>query len=187
MAKRGNASPIEFKRAVTDYDVAKANLILAEEEQDVNRLEVARIEAQIAKSRLKSPCDGIIVEVFKEAGESTQISDSRLLQIVQLSVLRIDFPVSIPEASKYKAGDRVDVSLPEISQEAVAIVEVVSPVLDAESGTVKISCTIDNADGKFRSGMRCFLPVEGDGDTVESEFDVDFDSLDADDIIEGQN
>lgn len=186
MSQRGNASPIEFKRAVTDYDVAKANLILAEEEQDINRLEVARIEAQIDKSRLRSPCDGIIVEVFKEAGESTQISDSRLLQIVQLSVLRVDFPVSIAEASKYKAGDRIDVSLPEISKEAIAVVEVVSPVLDAESGTVKISCVIDNAQGKFRSGMSCQLPVEGEGSSGD-DFNVDFDSLDADDIIDGQN
>ncbi len=186
MSQRGNASPIEFKRAVTDYDVAKANLILAEEEQDINRLEVARIEAQIDKSRLRSPCDGVIVEVFKEAGESTQISDSRLLQIVQLSVLRVDFPVSIAEASKYKAGDRIDVSLPEISREAIAVVEVVSPVLDAESGTVKISCVIDNAKGKFRSGMSCQLPVEGEGSSSD-DFNVDFDSLDADDIIDGQN
>ena len=182
MSERGNASPIEFKRAVTDYDVAKANLILAEEERDVNLLEVRRIEAQIEKARLRSPCDGVIVDVFKEAGESTQVSDSRLLQLVQLSVLRVEFPVSVSEAAKYSAGDRIDVMLPDTSQSAQAFVEVVSPVLDANSGTVKISCIIENADRSFRSGMRCLMPVEG-GDEPSSDFDdeFDFESLSDDD------
>ncbi len=175
---RGHASPIELKRAEADLAVAKANLVLATEEHDLATLECRRIEAQIDKQHLRSPIDGVVVEVHKEVGEATQISDSRMFRLVQLNQLRVKFPVSVHQASQFSNGDRIEVSFPETSSRAFAIVELVSPLLDAGSGTVTVSCVVDNSKGQVRCGMRCLLEIEGEIDDEDEQDDKyqDFDT-----------
>ena len=167
---RGHVSINELQRAETDLDVAMANYVLAEEERDLSQLECKRIQAQIEQRQLRSPFDGVVVEVFREVGEATQISEARMMTMVQLDKLRVKFPVSVDDAAKIVAGEMVEVELPEIKEKIKVEVELVSPVLDAKSGTVQISCVIDNHDGKIRSGMRCLLPVEGES-RYEAELD----------------
>ncbi len=33
----------------------------------------------------------------------------------------------------------------------------ISPITEAESGTVRVKCLIDNAAGHYRAGLRCVL------------------------------
>ncbi len=172
LSGRGHASVNELQRAETDFDVAMANLVLAEEEKELSQLECLRIEAQIEQRQLRSPFNGVVVEVFREAGEATQISDSRMMTLVELDKLRVKFPVSVNEAGKVVAGDSIEVELPEIEAKINAKVELVSPVLDAKSGTVQITCILENQDGRIRSGMRCLMPVEGE--TTRFDSDLDF-------------
>jgi RND family efflux transporter MFP subunit len=173
---RGHASHVEVDRAEADLDVARAQVKLANEERELARLECARIEAQIEQRRLRSPIDGVVVEVFREVGESTQISDPRLLTLVQLHPLRVKFPVSVVQSADFQTGDVVTLQLPEFETVGQATVEVVAPVLDAKSGTVQVTCVIDNEDGTFRSGMRCLLEVQGEGQLTIDDEDSAFES-----------
>jgi membrane fusion protein (multidrug efflux system) len=176
LQQRGHASPAELDRAQADREVAEAQVKLANEERELARLECDRIEAQIEQRRLRSPIDGVVVEVFREVGESTQISDPRLLTLVQLNPLRVKFPVSIDQSANFHKGDFVVLELPEFGADADATVEVVAPVLDAKSGTVQITCVIDNQNGTYRSGMRCLLEVDGKKRRMVDEADSDFES-----------
>ena len=179
LAERGHASPAEINRAEADLAVATAQVKLAEEERELAELECHRIQAQIEERRLRSPIDGVVVEVFREVGESTQISEPRLLTLVQLNPLRVKFPVSVEQSKSFEQGNFVTIQLPEFRTVVEAEVEVVAPVFDAKSGTVQITCLIQNADGQYRSGMRCLMEVEGDapqisGDEFADEFESDF-------------
>ncbi len=179
LQRRGHASPAEIDRAQADLSVAEAQIILANEDRELARLECDRIQAQIEQRRLRSPIDGVVVEVFHEVGESIVFSDPRMMTLVQLHPLRVKFPVSVVQAKDFAANNHVTVELPEFKATVKARVEVVAPVVDARSGTVQITCLIDNEEGTYRSGMRCLLqvagepvpPSEDDGiDDFESEF-----------------
>ncbi|MEM8680539.1 MAG: efflux RND transporter periplasmic adaptor subunit [Planctomycetota bacterium] len=161
---RGHASPLEVERAVADAAIAAAQVRLAQEDRELAALECNRIQAQIERRRFRSPIDGVVTEVIREVGESVQISDPKLMTIVQLDPLRVKFPVLAGRSGQYAVGDRVTVGLPELSQAVDATVEMIAPVVDPKSGTVDVTCIIANDDGRLRSGMRCEL-----GDDLDTQ------------------
>jgi RND family efflux transporter MFP subunit len=156
---QGHASAAEIERAEADLAVAEAQVVLANEERELAALECARIEAQIERRRFRSPIDGVVVEVFRDVGEAAEISDPRLLTLVQLNPLRVKFPVTVLQSAGLSAGDTIRVELPEFATATDAHVEIVAPVLDAKSGTVQVTCVINNDQGQYRSGMRCLLQL----------------------------
>jgi hypothetical protein len=50
--------------------------------------------------------------------------------------------------------------LPESEQNAVGEVEFVSPVSEAESGTVRVKVLLKNPQGKYRCGVRCVIDLD---------------------------
>lgn len=177
LRQQGHASPAEIDRAEADAAIADAQVKLSLEERELARLECEHIRAQIEQRRLRSPINGVVVEVFREAGESIFFSDPRVMTLVQLHPLRVKFPVSIIQSQNFRVGDRVPIQLPEFRVTVDAEVELISPVLDAKSGTVLVTCLIDNQDGKYRSGMRCLLKVANE---VAGAFTNDAEGLEVD-------
>ncbi len=157
----GHASSAEMRRAATDLRVARANHQLALEEQTLAELERDRILAQIEARRLRSPIDGVVTSIYREVGESTSVGEMQMLTLVQLEKLRVKLPVSANFAATLKVGALLELRIPELSRTVAAEVEVVSPVLDANSGTVQVTCVIDNAHGDVQSGVRCLVNAAG--------------------------
>jgi RND family efflux transporter MFP subunit len=155
----GHLSVSEMERAEADLAVARARLVAAEEEQRIAALECKKIEAQIQRRRIRSPIDGVIVKVRKEQGEALMLSDPTILTLAELDQLRIRFSMTYAQASQFRVGQTVRVSLPETGQRAEARVEVIAPVSDAKSGTVPVTLVLNNHDGRYRSGLRCVLEV----------------------------
>ena len=83
-----------------------------------------------------------------------------MLTIVQCDRLKIVFPVPAAEAHRFSVGKKVTVNFPEDVEPAEGLVEVVSQVTDPESGTVRVKVVLDNSQGRYRSGMACFLTME---------------------------
>ena len=156
---RGHATQRELERAETDFRIAQARVVMAEEELRLHQLEMKRIETQIARRQIRSPIDGVVSEVFKEVGEAFVSNDPRVATIVQLDQLRARFSVSPRTAAGLRPGQKVKLYLPETEQQAVGIVETISPVMDAESGTVQVVVVIDNGEEQLRSGARCLFRV----------------------------
>lgn len=159
LRERGHATQAEIDRAEMDLAVSEAGLVRAQEEQTLSKLEVRRIEAEIQQRYVRSPIDGVVIEVHKHTGEATQISDPRVVTLVQLDPLRVKFSMSVQSAVNLAVGDVLPVKVADLGGGADVRVETVSPVLDASSGTVKVTCVLDNAAGELRSGMRCLLSV----------------------------
>jgi len=161
---RGHATQRELERAQTDLQIAQAQVLMAQEELRLHQLEMKRIETQIARRQFRSPIDGVISEVFKEEGEAFVANDPRVVTIVQLEKLRARFSASPAGVSGLTVGQPVSLVLPESNQQIEGIVEIISPVMDAGSGTVQVVVMIDNRREQIRSGARCLLPLDSAAD-----------------------
>jgi RND family efflux transporter MFP subunit len=159
LLRQGHATEGELERAQTDLAVAKANLVLAEEERRLAALECKRIETQIERRHVRSPIDGVVTQIHREIGEAVLINDPRLVTLVQLNPLRVKFSLSVQQAGQIAEKQVLGLLLTDLDQPLEGTVEVISPVLDAKSGTVQVTCVIDNRNNQYRSGMRCVLKL----------------------------
>jgi multidrug efflux pump subunit AcrA (membrane-fusion protein) len=78
---------------------------------------------------------------------------------MQLDPLRITFSVPNSHAQSLRLGQSVALALPESKRRAIGQVEFVSPVTDAESGTVRVKVLLKNSEGQYRSGVRCEIEL----------------------------
>ena len=159
LRQKGHASEAEVERAEADLAVAEANLMNAQEEKELYELECERIESQITRRRIVSPIAGVVTEVHREVGESVALNDPKLLTLVQLSPLRAKFSLTMSQARSLVAGQKTSLNLPEAEAMVESQIEVISPILDARSGTVQVTLVMDNSRGDLRSGMRCVWEV----------------------------
>lgn len=159
LRERGHATQREHSRALADVDIAKGRLTLAKEEKRLNELDCRRIQAQIARRRVSSPAQGIIADVHREVGEAVLITDPTIVTLVQLEKLRVRFSV-VPElAQSLYVNQSVQVILSK-KERVDAVLERIAAVVDAKSGTLEVHVVIDNAQGKYRSGVRCTMEIE---------------------------
>ena len=170
LRERGNATQREIERAVADVKVAEGRVLMAHDELTLQRLECRRIEAQIKRRQIYSPIDGVVSEVYREVGESFMANDPRVMTIVELNRLRAKFAVEPGQAQRLSVGQQV--SLEQNGGKTVddAIVETISPVMDAKSATVEVTVAIDNADELISSGTRCWLLIPNRSDRGVTAF-----------------
>lgn len=148
-------SPEEVVRAKTEAEIAKQNIEEIIEGNEQQALETKRIEAQIERRRVRSPIDGVVVDVKRKPGEYVSSADPQLATVVQLDVLRVVFYLPTQRAVSINEGDTAKLLLTETDQAAIGVVEYVAPITDADSGRVRVEVLIQNFESKYRSGVRC--------------------------------
>jgi RND family efflux transporter MFP subunit len=157
----GHARREEYERAVADRDIAAGNVLSAEEQLLLKKLEHDKIVAQIERRNVRAPLDGFVTSLLKQVGEFAAPNDPELLVLVQLDPLLAEFAVAWSQAKQLKVGDEVTVLFDESNQRVRGKVEFVSPLTDAESGTVTVKVRLANPDGRLRSGDHCTLQLSG--------------------------
>ena len=156
----GHARPEEVERARADLAIAKGQLTAAREQQRLKELEYDKIRVQIDRRTIRAPLDGVVTTVLKHVGEFTAPNDPNLLVIVQLDPLYATFDIVSSDAKQLSVGDSVSVTFLDNENDIVGDVEYISPVVDAESGTVAVKVKLPNAHGKLQSGQACKLVVQ---------------------------
>lgn len=154
---RGNASQIELDRSETQLEMASAQLEQAEDEIHLKRLEIERTRQQLEQRKLRSPIHGIVTEVLKDAGEFVSISEPVIAKVVELDSLLAVFPVPQAEAQGMTVGQRIPITVGEQQLYAEAVIEYVSPMTDAQSGTRRVKVRLDNADRQWPCGGICHM------------------------------
>ncbi|MDH3717348.1 MAG: efflux RND transporter periplasmic adaptor subunit [Planctomycetota bacterium] len=152
-----NANVEELEHARSESAVAHAKLKAAETEQRLSALDAARIEAEIRHRQIRSPVDGVVLQLYRKPGEFLSSADPVLVTIANLDTLLVKFYVPTADAEGYAEGQTVDVRMSRNHRMAKAQIQFVSPVTDADSGTVRMDVVIQNNDRQFRSGVRCQL------------------------------
>ena len=157
--ERGHARAEEVARARADVAIAQGSLLAAAEQLQLKKLEYEKILVQLNRRTIRSPLTGTINQVFKEEGEFVAPGDPTIVSIVQLHPLTATFLMSRKQADMLKEEQSVTVTFVDKESSAEGKVEFISPTIDAESGTVRVSVRIDNADGKLQSGERCLMEL----------------------------
>jgi RND family efflux transporter MFP subunit len=160
LRESGHATQDEVDRAVADLRVAEANVRSAAEKQKTDELEFRRIAAMIDRRILKSPIDGVVTRLYKEEADYVGTSVNPVMTLMQLDPLRVTFSIPNAAGQALRPGQSVALMLPESEQNAVGQVEFVSPVSEAESGTVRVKVLLKNPQGKYRCGVRCIIDLD---------------------------
>ena len=154
---RGHATSEEVTTAQSEKEVAAAKVQQAREALRVKELEYMRTQAQVERRLIKSPVDGIVTNVFREPYEFVSYTEPVVMTVVQLDPIVAVFTFYPDEMEELSVGKSVRVNLTSNTEPAQGTVSYISPVLDAESGTVKVKVEIPNPNGKYRSGDKCSL------------------------------
>ena len=150
-----HGSEEELTKARADVDLAKTQVLAAEEKAQVDRLELRRIQCQLERRIVRSTIDGVVTKLYRQPGEFTPPSEPLLATVVRLDQLRVKLHIPTAKAVRLNANSELAIRFPETGDDAVARVDFLSPVTAADSGTVRVECLIANPEGKYRSGVRC--------------------------------
>ena len=175
LRSRKHASSAEVERTAMQVSMARAQVQAVRELLDVKAMEYRRIEAELERRRVRSPIQGIVSEVHKDAGEFVSAAEPTVVRIVQLNPLLVVFSVPQNLASSIVAGDHVPVEFEDLEQSVQGEVEFVSPTADAQSGTVRVKVRVENEHRTLKSGLSCRLAIAGapqDEPEPESSFDL---------------
>ena len=161
----------ELETARADAALADVRVRKVEEDAALAALEVVRIAADLDRRTVRAPFQGTVVAVKKEVGEAVPASDPALLVLARLDTLRAVFHPPASRAARLRKGDAVAVAVPSDRpggpiRRVRAAVDFVSPITDAESGTVRVEALIPNADRRLRAGSRVTLT---DGEPPDDE------------------
>ena len=159
LRNEGHARQEEVDRAASEYTVAAANVRTAKEDQVTRRLEYEKTKTQIDRRTIRSPISGVIMEMHKDVGEFLAPSSPELLTLVQLDQLLANFTLTSNQADNLTLDQTFELFFAGELQ-TTGTVEFISPVTNAESGTVLVKLRIENAQGRFRSGARCKIRLE---------------------------
>lgn len=160
---RGAAQQAEIDRERADLAIAKAKVQAAREIKKIHALEAQQIQAQIARRTLRSPLNGVVTEIHRDAGELVQVSssESAVLTVAKINPLLLILHVSTSAAMQLKVEQNLTVRFPGYSQvsETSGKIILVSPVTDAGSDTVKVKVLLNNDKGDLRSGIKSLVDL----------------------------
>ncbi len=161
LMKSGNARRRELERARTDLAMAQAGLLMAREESQVNALEYRKTLARIEEKKLRSPIRGVVTRVYKQAAELVGGLESQpLMTVVQLDPLKAVFHLAPQKAALLKPGRNITLAVAGNSAPVSGKVKFISPVIDPESGTVRVTLEVPNPRRSLLSGARCTLKTD---------------------------
>jgi RND family efflux transporter MFP subunit len=143
-----------------DVEVAEARVLSANELTELKRLELDKAKIQLARRVIVAPLSGVVTSLRKDAGEFVAPNDPYVMEIVTLDPLLATFSIPSAEAAKLRKGESVSVFLEDAEKVVAGEIDVIAPVTDAESGTVRIKVRIGNPERTYRGGERCTLQLK---------------------------
>ncbi|MEZ6059048.1 MAG: efflux RND transporter periplasmic adaptor subunit [Planctomycetaceae bacterium] len=167
LRERNHASQQEVDRVAGEIAVAEARVQAVREELEIKRLEFERIKAQLGQRQIRTPISGVVVEVFKDQGEFVSPTDPVVARVVQLDPLLVVFSIPVEHRGAVSKGQSVPMQIGTSAAVAEGIVEYVSPAADASSGTVRVKVKLPNPAGKWHSGEKSVLLLDGLQRTTE--------------------
>ena len=136
---------------------AKEELERSRADLRIREAEIRKIQAAIETRTMRSPVNGIVTEIKRDLSEAVSLSSPHVLTVVQIDRLIVNLFLPPFRAEKLTVGGSATLLLGENSGRVPAIVEFISPVTDAASGTVRVKFVTDNTAGKLRSGVTAML------------------------------
>ena len=143
--------------AQAEFRLATEELQRARENQRLAQLEARRAAEVLALRTIRSPVNGVVVEVLRKPGEFGAISfKDPIMKLAEIDPLHVEAILPSSMYGKVKRGQRALV-VPEapIGGRYETTVAIVDPVIDAASGTLGVRLLLPNRKGAIPAGVRC--------------------------------
>ena len=150
-----NARLTEYDRALAKRERAQTKIIQAQIEEA--EAEVALLDAQIARTRLTAPFDGLIIsgDLSRSVGAAVRRGDE-LFQIAPLDSYRVILEVDEREISDVEKGQRGILLVSSIPHEPLSYtIERITPIAEAEEGRnfFRVEARLNVVSERLRPGM----------------------------------
>lgn len=148
--------------AFAELQLASEELRRARENQQLNELEAKRAAEVVAMRTIRSPLNGVVVEVLLKPGEFGAISfKDPIMRLAEINPLHVEVVMPLSAYGKVRPRQRAIV-LPEppVGGRYETTVAVVDPVVDAASGTFGVRLELPNPKRIIPAGVRCKVRFE---------------------------
>lgn len=161
------AAQIEVKR-LHEARTKSPDLVLpqavddAEAKLAIAKANLERGETQIQFATLKAPFDGIITARHADVGSLATANTTKLLEITDMSTLRLQIPVTELETSLVIVGKPVKAQIDALGTAAAPVEAAISRIsyaLDPVTRTMPAEADLKNPDLKLRPGMYAMTKI----------------------------
>ena len=152
--KKNSVSLFEKDKADTEVSLAEIELVKAKENKRLAELNLKQAQSELALRKIKSPIDGIVVDVYAQAGES--VAERTIMKLAQIDPLRVEL-IAPTEYFGLIAKDMEVVIQPErpADRSFKAQVTVVDQLIDPASGTFTVRMALPNPGEELVGGVNC--------------------------------
>jgi RND family efflux transporter MFP subunit len=144
--------------AAAEAGIAAAELLEANDNRELSKLEARRLGAVVSRYALVSPITGVVTDRLQNPGELAQTGDAAIsiVKLAQIDPLRVDVVLPVARYGAVKVGAIADVRPePPFTGSHKATVRVVDKVIDSASGTFRVRLELPNPNGDIPAGVKC--------------------------------
>jgi len=143
--------------ALAELQLATQELRRARENQRLAQLEAARAAEVLSLRTIRSPLDGVVVEVLLKPGEFGAVTfKDPILRLAEIHPLHVEVVLPVSAFGLVKPGQAATVRPePPVGGSYRTAVTVVDRVVDAASGTFGVRLELPNREGRLPAGVRC--------------------------------
>jgi len=155
---------LEQERAALQLQQANRQLDIAKFRTRLTQSQIKTAEVKLAKTKIVSPVNGLIINVVKQPGEWLQQSET-VCEIVSVDRLRVEGFATVEQAAQIKTGmpAKVEFQQPWLKSKSVAgTVTFVAPSANPLNLLVPIWVEIENRDQEIIAGVNGDLVIQTD-------------------------
>ena len=143
--------------ALAELQLATEELRRVRETQRLNELEARRAAEVLAMRSIRSPLDGVVVEVMLKPGEFGAITfKDPIMRLAEIDPLYVEVVLPVSQYGQVKPGQRATVMPePPVGGSYNTTVTLVDKVIDAASGTFGVRLELRNRRLEIPAGVRC--------------------------------
>ncbi len=152
--KKKSVSQFDKDKADTEVKLAEIELIRAKEKRKLAELGLEQAKVELALRTIKSPVDGIVVDIYAHAGES--VAERTIMKLAQVDPLRVELIAPTEYFGLIKKDMTVDI-YPERPANKIfkARVSVVDQLIDPASGSFTVRMALPNPGDELVGGVNC--------------------------------
>lgn len=162
-------SKLEIIRLVLTAEKSDLQIEQAELEFEMNKMQLAEIDAQIEETKVTAPFDGIVTKKFRSTGEVVRHGDE-VLEIVSTKRVKVEGYVNIEDSWKFHIGTPVEVQLeirgirlPIEDQKFHGKISYIDVEVEPIHGkTIRVWAEVDNPENILKAGYMATMKIMPD-------------------------
>jgi RND family efflux transporter MFP subunit len=145
-------------QSLADLQAAQARQAQAQEQSKFAKREASVASAQLDNRTIRSPIDGVVVDVYRHEGE--RVEEKPMLKIAAIDPLYAEVVLPAGVHGLIKSGDELDVKPLLPGQVPLkGVVRIVDQLIDPSSNTFRVRLVLANREHRVPAGVRCELQL----------------------------